>query len=651
MPTRILIVGGGGREHALAWKLAAEPGVNLVVVAPGSAAIGAEPRVRCAPGVDPLDGPALLELARHEAVELAVIGPEAPLAAGVADALRAGGVTTFGPSQAAARIESSKAFCREVAEAAGVRTAQGRAFSTLLEAETYAHRLAAGRRRRGRQGRRAGRGQGRHRVPRRRGGDRRARAIFAGGEPLDGRPLVVVEERLVGPGGERHRPVRRARPWRCRPRATTSAWRRRRGPNTGGMGAYSPLPDLAPAEVEAIVERFHRPVLAELARRGTPFIGALYAGLILTADGPVLLEFNARFGDPETQVILPRLAAPLGPWLLAAARGAGPEGAPAGPASRVCRSSRARRSGSCSPRPAIPARARPATRSRVSTRRPDGPASCSCRASAATGRRPSGPPAGASSRSSGPGRTSAAARDAAEAIAETIGFDGLQRRHDIATGRPCRVGAASMIPRYTLPEMGAIWSEEARFEAMLRVEIAVARAQVARGLVPAEALAAIEANARVDVARIAEIERTTDHDVIAFVSQVAETVGPEGRFLHLGLTSSDVVDTALALQLRDAGRRLLTDIDTLIGVVIRRARAEADTVMMGRTHSVHAEPTTFGVKLAGWAFEVDRDRRRLAAAVDDIATGKISGPVGTYSHLAPDLEAEVLGALGSTSTR
>jgi adenylosuccinate lyase len=203
-----------------------------------------------------------------------------------------------------------------------------------------------------------------------------------------------------------------------------------------------------------------------------------------------------------------------------------------------------------------------------------------------------------------------------------------------------------MIRRYTLAEMDAIWAEAARFEHMLRVEIEVARAQVGRGQVPADALAAIEARARVDVDRIAELERTLDHDVIAFVSQVAESVGPEGRFLHLGLTSSDVIDTALALQLRTAGRLLLRDCDRLLAVLVARARAEAGTVMMGRTHSVHAEPTTFGLKLAGWAFEVDRGRLRLAAAVDEIATGKISGPVGTYSHLGPDLEAEVLGALG-----
>ncbi|HXU85826.1 MAG TPA: lyase family protein, partial [Verrucomicrobiae bacterium] len=145
-----------------------------------------------------------------------------------------------------------------------------------------------------------------------------------------------------------------------------------------------------------------------------------------------------------------------------------------------------------------------------------------------------------------------------------------------------------MIRRYTLPEMGAIWTDKARFEQMLRVELAVSRAQAARGVVPADALANIEARAAVDPERIAEIEKTTDHDVIAFVSQVAESVGPDGRYLHLGLTSSDVVDTALALQLRDAGDLLLRDCDRLLGALIARARSEADTLMMGRTHSVHA---------------------------------------------------------------
>ena len=203
-----------------------------------------------------------------------------------------------------------------------------------------------------------------------------------------------------------------------------------------------------------------------------------------------------------------------------------------------------------------------------------------------------------------------------------------------------------MIPRYTLRDMGAIWSEEARFARMREVELAVAEAQARRGLVPGDALEAIRDRAVVDVARIGELERTTDHEVVAFVNQLAERVGPEGRFLHLGLTSSDVLDTALALQLRAAGERLRTDFDALIAVVVRRAREHAGTVLMGRTHSVHAEPTTLGLKLAGWAFELDRARTRLDRVFEETATGKLSGPVGTYSHLDPDLEAEVLGALG-----
>jgi adenylosuccinate lyase len=203
-----------------------------------------------------------------------------------------------------------------------------------------------------------------------------------------------------------------------------------------------------------------------------------------------------------------------------------------------------------------------------------------------------------------------------------------------------------VIPRYTLAEMADIWSDEARFKAMLEVELAVARAQARRDQIPPAAMVAIERRARVDVARIAELERTTDHDVIAFVSQVAESIGPEGRYLHLGLTSSDVVDTGLALQVRAAAARLLEDLDAAIAAVIRQARRHAATLQMGRTHSVHAEPMTFGLKLAGWAWELERDRRRLRVTAEDMRCGKVSGPVGTYSHLDPDIEAEVLDALG-----
>src|SRR6476619_1383317 len=203
-----------------------------------------------------------------------------------------------------------------------------------------------------------------------------------------------------------------------------------------------------------------------------------------------------------------------------------------------------------------------------------------------------------------------------------------------------------MLPRYTLPEMGTLWTDQTRFERMLRVEIAVLRALESRGSVPQGTTAAVSEHARVDAERIAEIERTTDHDVIAFVSQVAETVGEPGRWIHYGLTSSDVVDTALALQCRDAGRLLLAELDALIATTVGRAREHAMTVEMGRTHSVHAEPTTFGLKLAGWAFELDRARTRLTRALETMRVGKLSGAVGTYAATDPELERLACERLG-----
>ena len=321
MPTRVLVVGGGGREHALAWKLASEPGVNEVIVAPGSAGIAREPRVRVAPGIDPLDGAALVELARRDAVELAVIGPEAPLAAGVADALMGAGVPTFGPTRAAARIESSKAFCRDVAAAAGVRTADGRAFDGIGPARAHAYELAA----RGdgvvvkADGLAAGKGV--TVCSNAREADDALEELFAEVAMAPGDVRVVVEERLEGEeaslialcDGTNALALPLARDHKRLADAD-------QGPNTGGMGAYSPLADLSDEAIPELLETIHRPILAELARRGTPFVGALYAGLMLTRRGPVLLECNARFGDPETQVLLPRLATALGPLLLAAAQ-------------------------------------------------------------------------------------------------------------------------------------------------------------------------------------------------------------------------------------------------------------------------------------------------------------------------------------------
>lgn len=318
MPTRVLIVGAGGREHAIAWKLASEPGINAVYVAPGSAAMENEARVRALRGVDPLDGGSVLAAARQVAAELVVIGPEAPLAAGVADDLRLAGIRVFGPSRAAARIESSKAFCHDVALAAGVRMPRFGSFTDPASAAEFARIVGDD----GRgvvikaDGLAAGKG-----VTVADDIDEALAAIDRLALDASGaEPFVVIEERLRGREASLIA-IADGRDVLAMPLARDH----KRlldgdaGPNTGGMGAFSPLPDLDDDAIEGLLDTFHRPLLAELARRGSPFIGALYAGLILTDEGPVLLECNARFGDPETQAIMPRLAGPIGPLLLAAA--------------------------------------------------------------------------------------------------------------------------------------------------------------------------------------------------------------------------------------------------------------------------------------------------------------------------------------------
>ena len=205
-----------------------------------------------------------------------------------------------------------------------------------------------------------------------------------------------------------------------------------------------------------------------------------------------------------------------------------------------------------------------------------------------------------------------------------------------------------MIPRYSRPEMSLIWSDQNRFSTWLKIELSATDALFRRGVVPQAARDALFEKSRFDVARIDAIEKEVGHDVIAFVSAVAENVGPEGRFLHYGLTSSDVVDTALSILIRDALDLLLGDLDALREAVKVRAMEHKDTVMIGRTHGVHAEPMTFGLKLALWHDQLSRDRKRLIAARGEIATGKLSGAVGTFSHLGPDVEAEVCKDLGLT---
>jgi phosphoribosylamine---glycine ligase len=292
---RVLLVGSGGREHALAWKVAQSPSLAELHAAPGNpgiASFGPCHAVRAD------DVPGLVLLARRLRPDLVVVGPEAPLVDGLADELRAEGAAVFGPGRDAARIEGSKRFAKDVMHAARVPTArlldEPRAPAVLKE-----------------DGLAAGKG-----VQVCRSADELARALASAGsdafveELLDGEELSVFA--LVA--GAEVLPLAPARDYKRVGDGDT-------GPNTGGMGAFSPVPGIDRAEVEELVDAIHRPVAAELARRGTPFTGLLYAGLMLTSDGPRVLEFNCRFGDPETQVLVPRLDGDLLAALAATANG------------------------------------------------------------------------------------------------------------------------------------------------------------------------------------------------------------------------------------------------------------------------------------------------------------------------------------------
>jgi phosphoribosylamine---glycine ligase len=295
---KVLVVGSGGREHALAWKLAQSPVVEEVHAAPGNpgiAAIG-----RCHP-IRAEDSESLLELARTLSADLVVVGPEAPLAAGVGDTLRRGGVAVFGPSAAAAHIESSKGFAKEVMRAAGVPTAETMSVARV-PCVVKADGLTAG--------------KGVFVCTTQDELDAALRAVATLGQQF------VIEELLEGEelsvfalvDGGNVLPLPESRDYSRVGDGDT-------GPNTGGMGSYSPVPELPEGRVGELVETIHRPVVEELAARGTPFIGCLYAGLMLTADGPRVLEFNCRFGDPETQVILPRIDGDFAEALASAASG------------------------------------------------------------------------------------------------------------------------------------------------------------------------------------------------------------------------------------------------------------------------------------------------------------------------------------------
>ena len=312
---RPLVIGAGGREHALAWRLAAEPEVERVIVAPGNP--GMADVAVCYPDLDTTDPTAIVALAAREGVDLVVIGPEAPLVDGLADVLCASDLRVFGVGAAAARLEGSKAFCREICEAAGVPMAVGDAYDDAVAAMRAARRLG------GRVAVKAdglAGGKGVVVCADRAEAEAAIRAAMVGGIFGAAGRRVVIEEALQG---HEISIITLADATACL--ALPAARDHKRlldgdgGPNTGGMGAISPVDDVDDALVAAIVARFHVPVLRELAARGIAFRGALFAGLMLTADGPRLLEFNTRFGDPETQSQLPRLATPLGTLLAAAA--------------------------------------------------------------------------------------------------------------------------------------------------------------------------------------------------------------------------------------------------------------------------------------------------------------------------------------------
>jgi len=295
---RVLIVGSGGREHALAWKLSQSDALDELHAAPGNPGIAQ--LGECHP-VRAEDTEGLLALAQALEIELAVIGPEVPLVAGAADQLRHAGIAVFGPTAAAARIEGSKTFAKEVLEAAGVPAAAAMPVARppcVVKADGLA----------------AGKGVFVCRTQDELDDGLRAAAALAGPlvieELLEGEELSV----FVLTDGRHTIPLAAARDYKRAGDGDT-------GPNTGGMGAFSPVPGIGPAEVDELVDRIHRPVLAELARRRSPFAGLLYAGLMLTDDGPRVLEFNCRFGDPETQAILPRVDGDLLAALAGAAAG------------------------------------------------------------------------------------------------------------------------------------------------------------------------------------------------------------------------------------------------------------------------------------------------------------------------------------------
>ena len=394
-------------------------------------------------------------------------------------------------------------------------------------------------------------------------------------------------------------------------------------------------------------------MLAALHRRGIDYRGVLYAGLMLGDEGPKVIEYNVRFGDPEAQVVLPLLAGDAAELFMAVATGTlGRVGPPAfsGDAA-VC---------VVMASPGYPEQPRPGgtIKGLDATGQSTVPVEGVTVFHAGTSRSdPAGPFATAGGRVlavTAVAPTLARARANAYTALAPISWEGVagpprhcgRRRH----GGQSR-GARPMIPRYSPPDMANLFTDAARFGLWLEVELLATEAQALLGVVPAEDAAICRAKApAVDDVFVADVlarEEITNHDVAAFVDVVQERIGaPAGSFIHFGLTSSDVVDTALSATLTRAADLLLTDLDHFVAALRARALELMHVPVTGRTHGMHAEPTTFGAKFALWALQADRDRRRMQQARDGIAVGKLSGAVGTYSNIDPEVEANVCAALG-----
>ena len=607
----VLVLGSGGREHALVEALATDPAVVAVHAAPGNP--GTALRATNHP-VDPLDGREVVALARELAADLVVIGPEAPLVAGVADAVREGGLTCFGPSAAAAEIEGSKAFAKDVMTAAGVPTAAARLCETVAAS---------------------------------------AEALDAFGPPYvvkddglaSGKGVVVTEDRdvaiaharrcgrvvieeyLDGPevslfaitDGTTVLPLQPAQDFK---RAHDGD----HGPNTGGMGAYSPLP-WAPGDlVEQVQRDVLQPTVDELARRGTPFVGLLYAGLALTVRGLRVVEFNARFGDPETQALLPRLRTPLGALLRAAAIGKLVDHPPLqwaeGAAVAVVLAAPGLSGGA--------AHRHSDLRSRRATagRNHDHPCRHGARSVGRVDQRRRAGVGGRGQRCRSRCRPELRLRSHRQD--RTRGF--LLPERYRRGGRPMSVPNV-LATRYASASMRELWTPENKIIAERRLWLAVLVAQRDLGVdfgaddpetVVAAYAAALE---DVDLERIAERELITRHDVKARIEEFNARAGFE--HVHKGMTSRDLTENVEQLQILSALKIIRTRTVSALVQLARLAVEYAQQPIAGRSHNVAAQVTTLGKRFATAADELLIAYARLENLITRYPLRGIKGPVGT----------------------